>query len=194
MQTEHLSPEQSLRLITKVVQQARNRFEENGFIYIFWGTLVATASFAQYFLLTNGYESINWIPYLLMPLGGIFTFIYYNRKRKPKSNNQISRIISVTWIALSTNIMILGFLFSLLLQSFLVPVILLLLAIGLVISGVALKSNLLLFPGILVNILAFACFHIDWLYHSLAMGFAAIVAILIPGILLMLKNKRSINV
>ena len=44
METDKLSPEKSLELITQVITQARNKFEENGFIYMFWGALIAIAS------------------------------------------------------------------------------------------------------------------------------------------------------
>ena len=90
--------------------------------------------------------------------------------------------------------MVLGFGFAPVLREHLVPVILILLSVGTVVSGVSLKSRLILFYGIIINISGFICFYLDWIYHSLLMGIVAIVVILIPGILLMHNHKKNKNV
>ena len=63
MQTEKLTAEKSLELITEVITQARKKFEENGFIFMFWGALIAIAAIGQFLLLKYEYYSINWYPY-----------------------------------------------------------------------------------------------------------------------------------
>lgn len=194
MQTEKLSPEKSLELITEVITQARKKLEENGFIFIFWGALAAIASIGQFVLLKNEYYSINWYPYLLMPLGALYSFYYFSRKDRKSRHNQISRIVSYAWIFLSVNILALGFIFVPFLKAGLIPIILILLAIGTVISGVSVRSRLLLFSGILINLAAFAAFYLQPIYQPLLMGIVAIVAVLIPGIILMMQYKRKRHV
>lgn len=193
METDKLSPEKSLELITQVITQARNKFAENGFIYMFWGALIAITSISQFVLLKNEYYDINYYPYFLMPIGGIFTGYYFSKKKKNK-HNQISKIVSSTWIVLSLNMLILGFLFAPALKESLTPIILILLSLGIIVSGVSIKSRLLLFSGVFINISALLCFKIDWIYHPLLMGIVSIVAILIPGIILMFQHKRNENV
>lgn len=194
MEQEKLSPEKSFELITQVITQARNKFEENGFAYMFWGALTAIAAIAQFILLKNEYYDINWYPYLLMPAGGIFTFIYFYKKKKKHSQNQISRIVSVIWIVLSLNMMILGFLYAPILHNSLIPVILVLLSLGTMVSGVSIKSTLIIFSGIITNIAAFICFNLELLYHPLLLGIVSIMAIFIPGVWLMIQNQRIKNV
>jgi hypothetical protein len=189
MEKDELSPEKSFELITQIIIQARNKFTENGFIYVFWGALIAIASISQFILLKNNYYNINWYPYLLMPIGFIYSGIYFSKKKGISKKNQISKIVSSSWIILSINMMILGFLFFPALQKNLIPVLLILLSIGIFISGVALKSRMLLFSAIFINISAFLCFKIEWIYHPLLMGIVSVVAVLIPGILLMVQHK-----
>ncbi len=191
MKTAGLSPEKSLEIITEVIAQARVKVEENSFIYVLWGVLIAVASIGQFALLQGEYYDISWYPYFLMPIGGVISGIYY---KKAPQKNQISKIIGVAWILLSLNIMILGFAFGLVLKAHLIPIILLLLSVGISISGVSIKSKLLIFSGILINISALACFSVSWMYQPLVMGLVAIVAILIPGIVLMLQHKKRQNV
>jgi len=194
METDKFSPEKSLKLITEVITQARNKFEENGFIYMFWGILIAIASIGQFILLKNEYYEINWYPYLLMPIGAIYSAVYYSKKEGKRTRNLLSRIIYTLWIVLSINMMILGFLFANNLKGSLIPVILILLSIGTIVSGTSIKSRLLLYSGFIIGLSAFICFYIDWIYHPLLMGIVAIIAVLIPGVLLMVQHKKKENV
>jgi hypothetical protein len=194
METDKLSHEKSFELITQVINHARNKFEENGFIYMFWGLLIAIASISQFILLKNEYFDINWYPYLLMPMGSIYSGYYFSKKKGKNKRNQISKIISFIWIAISVNVMILGFVFAPILKQNLIPLLIILLSIGVIVSGVSVKSKLLLFSGIFINLSAFICFKIDWIYQPLLMGIVSIIAIFIPGIILMLQHKRKENV
>ncbi len=194
METDKLSPEKSLELITQVITQARNKFEENGFIYMFWGVLIAITSISQFILLKNEYYNINWYPYLLLPFGSIYSTIYYSKKKRKSKQNLISRIVSALWIVLSANMIILGFLFTSNLKENLIPIILILLSVGTIVSGTSIKSNLLLYSGIFIGISAFIGFYLEWVYQPLLMGIVSIITILIPGIILMVQHKRKENV
>ncbi len=193
MKTEHLTPEQSLELITQVINQARNRFEENGFIYVFWGTLIALASFGQFWLLRTGHFDINWYPYLLMPLGAIYSSVYYARKKRSKTQNLIGKILSILWVALATNMLILGFFFAGTLKENLIPVILILLSVGILSSGATLRSKILLYAGFFVGLSAFVAFYLSRLYQPLLMGMVSVVAILVPGLILMMRHEGKEN-
>lgn len=194
MKTEKLSAEKSLELITEVIAQARKKFEENGFIFMLWGVLIAIAAIGQFVLLKNEYYATNWYPYLLMPIGVLYSFYYFSKKERKSKHNQISAIVSYAWVFLSINMLVLGFLFGRILRESLIPVILILLAVGTIISGVSVRSRLLLFSGILINLSAFAGFYIPILYQPLLMGIVAIIAVFIPGIILMVQYKKKGNV
>jgi uncharacterized membrane protein len=194
MEEKTLSPEESLKIISQVISQARNKFEENGFIYVFRGILIAIAAFSQFILLQKEYFNINWYPYLLMPLGALFTGFYYSKKKQQSIKNQISKMVSISWLTISVNILILGFIFAPWLKQNLTPIILILLSVGILVSAGTIKSRLLYFSGLIINVSAFICFYLDWVYHPLLMGFVGILAMLLPGILLMVKNKKGQNV
>ena len=193
METQNLTPEKSLEIITQVINEAKNRFEENGFIYVFWGTLTFIAAISQFVLLKNEYYDINYYPYFLMPFGGIYTGYYFYKKKK-NEHNQISKMVGIVWIAITLNMVFLAFAFAPVLKESLTPILLILLGIGIFISGGAYKSKLILFSGIFINISGFICFKLDWINHSLLMSIVAIIAILIPGIILMIEHKKKQNV
>lgn len=190
MTAKNISPEQSLEIIMATINQAKSRFQEDGSIYIMWGILAAIASFSQYYLLSIERYDINFFPYFIMPIGGIITGIYY-AKKAPSKVNPLSRFLSFTWIIIALNIMILGFFFFSFLQSNLVPIILILLGIGIFISGATIRANILLFSGIILNLSGLICFYIGWQEHALVMGIAAIIAILLPGVILKANFKKE---
>lgn len=193
MEDQNLTPEKSFALINQVINEAKTRFEENGFIYAFWGLLGTVAALGQFILLKNGYYAINYYPYFLMPLGAIYTGYYFYKKAKTWQN-QIGRMVSISWTAVVLNIFILGFLLPGTLKQQLIPIILILLGIGTIVSAGAIKSKLILYSGLIINIAGLACFSLEWIYQSLLLGVVSAVAILIPGIILMVEHKRRQNV
>lgn len=193
MENEKLTPKESLELITQAITQARGKFEENGFIYMFWGLLIALATFSQFILLKNEYYEIHWYPYFLMPIGAVVSAVYFSKKKKD-NHNQISKIVSMLWIVLSLNMMILGFVFATVIKENLIPFILILQAVGMLISGGLLKTKLLIYAGLVINVSGFICFYLDWTYHPLLSGIVATIAIFIPGLILMIQHKNRKNV
>ncbi len=193
MEDQNLTPEKSFELINQVINAAKTRFEENGFIYAFWGLLGTVAALGQFILLKNGYYSINYYPYFVMPLGAIYTVYYYYKKGR-SGQNQISRMVSISWTAVVLNIFILGFLLPVILRQQIIPIILILLGIGTIVSASAIKSKLKLYSGVIINLAGLACFRLEWIYQPLLLGIVFAIAILIPGIILMVVHKRRQNV
>ena len=50
MNEKTLTPEQSLLLITKTIEETKERFKENGHIFVFWGTLTVIVFGSQLIL------------------------------------------------------------------------------------------------------------------------------------------------
>ena len=189
MKTNEFTPKESLELIDQVIQQAKNRFEENGFAFILWGMLIALCCFTQAYLIHIGMGAQSWYPYLIMPLASVFTIMYYAKKRDYE-RNALKRVSSRLWLFTGINIMIIAFGFSNQLQNHLTPIILLLLGIATAVAGSFIRSSLLLFCGIVLNLSAYAAFFIPWKQHPLLMGIVSLFAFLLPGILLYLKQKK----
>jgi hypothetical protein len=192
MEEKELTPDESFALIASIISEAKLKFEENGLIYVMWGILVSIAAFSQYYLLQNGYEEVNYYPYFLMPLGGIFSFFYYGRKKQTnKSNGHLAKVISTSWITIGLNVLILGFLFGASLGASLIPMILILIGIGITIAGIILQYRLLFLAGITMNIIGLAGFSVDYIQQPLLLGIANLLCVLLPGILLMRRHKNK---
>jgi len=159
-----LTPEESLLLITKTIQDTKKKFKDSGDIYIFWGFLILFVSLSQYIILRLESNkiidldyTINAFPCLLYPLGGIYTYVFYRRKfrKQEMPRTMIGYILGALGPLLGANFMVLGFLFWEQLGAALIPVFLILLAIWTIISGVSIKFKPLYIGGILINLLGF---------------------------------------
>jgi hypothetical protein len=191
MEAKDFTPEQSLALISQVITEAKSKFKESGFIYILWGTIVSTTSFAQFILLYMEQYKYNYYPYFIIPFGGIATWFYNSRNKTVHKKNLIASIISSTWLILGFNFIILGFAYSSYFKTLLLPVMLMLMGIGYVMSGTSIRSRMVIFSGIIINISAFVCIHLPWLYHPLLMSIVSLFFILTPGIVLKIKSLRN---
>ncbi len=195
MDNNHLTPEESLLLISKTIEETKKRFEENGHIIILWGSLTFIVFFSQYiFVFTGLYKlfDIMWTC-ILFPLGAIYTFIYV--RRKVKKNNQpktiIGRILGTMGWAFGLNFMILGFLFGHELGKAIAPIFLVFLAIFIFITGISIKFKPLIIGGILLYLTGLGTFLISTDYHGLSMMIGSVVGIIIPGILLNRANRKE---
>jgi hypothetical protein len=192
---EIMTPEESLFLITKTIEETKKRFIENGHIMILWGSLTFIVFVSQYILVLLGlykFFDIAWTC-ILFPLGAIYTLLYI--KRKVKKNNLPrtiigSIIITMSWM-FGANLMILGLIFGHKLGEVIAPIFLILLALNIIMIGVSIKFKPIIIGGILLNLMGFAAFYINGQYHGLIMAAGAVVAMIIPGILLNKASKKE---
>ncbi len=97
---------------------------------------------------------------------------------------------SLGWV-IGMNLLTMGFLFSSQLGDALAPVFIILLALMIIVSGSAIKFRPLIIGGILMNIIGLASFYIDRDYHGFSMMLGAVVAFIIPGILLNYARRKE---
>ncbi|MEO0899960.1 MAG: hypothetical protein AAFY71_26335 [Bacteroidota bacterium] len=184
MESQPLSPQESLNLITEVITAAKQRQEESGAIYLYWGLIIAAVSGAHFVFQLNG--QYEWIPfpYLLIPIAAILSYFLFPYFRKTKVKNQIGSIINGMWAFSGFNMMVMGFALAAELGNHLTPFILILLGISLGISGLASDNRVLLIAGIIANIAGMAGFWIPLDYLPLLMAGVSLGCVMVPGIIL----------
>ena len=181
-------------LIAQTIQEAKNRFRQNGFMLIFWGLITFAAMMGQFILLKLEYFQICWYPNFLFPLGAIYMFIYYWKKARRMPKTIIGGILAALGWTMGMNLMILGFFFSSRLGESIAPVFMIILAIFAVTAGASIRFRPLILGGIVLNLLAFSLFFVDWSYHSLVMAIGGLVSLVLPGIILNNEENREKDV
>jgi hypothetical protein len=191
-----LTPEESLLLITKTIEETKQRFKENGHIIILWGAITFTVFLSQYILVAVGLYKVFDIIWttILFPLGAIYTFIYARKNVKKGSlpKTMMSRTIETMGWALGANLMILGFVFRQQLGTAIAPIFLIFLALFIIIAGSTIKFKPLVIGGILLNLIGLGSFFLNTDYHGLSMMLGSVVGLIIPGILLNRARKENV--
>jgi len=193
MENPILTPEQSLLLISKTIEETKERFKENGHVFVFWGSLMLIVIGSQFILSILELYKFTMIPVYLYPIGGILTAIYV--RKEYKKNNAPKTIIGVIlgslgWVV-GMNLMTMGFLFSAQLGDAMAPVFIILLALMIIVSGSTINFKPLIIGGVLMNLIGLGSFYIDRDYHGFSMMLGAVVAFIIPGILLNYARRKE---
>jgi nucleoside permease NupC len=97
---KEIHPHESLHIIQSMINTAKNKLADDGFLLIFWGWLVFVSALVNYILFSLNivYGFLVWP--ILMPLGGIFTAIYSNKqKKKEQVKTYVDTYLSYLWTA-----------------------------------------------------------------------------------------------
>ena len=185
---ENLSAQQSLDLITQMIQQAKGRVQQNSFYFLFWGWVVVLANLGMFILTQAGYER----PYIVWAIT-IPAWIYSmyhgfkQGKRQGSASTHFDQISGSLWISFGIVIFTLV-VFGYKINFQLNPVILLMSAIPTFSSGAILKFKPLMIGGILFWVCSIISFLIPMEFQPLIGAIALGCGYLIPGYMLKTKN------
>ncbi len=193
MDGKTLTPEESLLLITKTIEETKERFQENGHILVFWGTLILVVFASQVVLSLLELYQFMIYPVYLFPIigGGYMLYVWMKEKKKNKPKTIIGNLLgNIGWI-IGLNLLIMGFLFWSQLGKAMGPVFLILLALMVIICGLSIRFKPFTIGGIIVNVIALGSFLLDPKYHGFSIMLGAVVGFIIPGILLNKARRKE---
>jgi hypothetical protein len=192
MKSSSLTPEESLLLITKTIEETKDRFRENGHVLVFWGTLTVIVFGSQLILSLLEFYKYTMYPVYLFPLGAIYMLYFLIKiKRQNMPKTIIANILQNLGWVVGMNLMIMGFFFSGKLGEATGPVFLILLALFVIVCGLSVKFKPLTIGGVLLNLIGMGSFFLDRDYHGFSMMLGAVVGLIIPGILLNIARRKE---
>jgi len=193
MEKTSLTPEQSLLLISKTIEESKDRFKEYGHIFVFWGTLTLIVFGSQLLLSLFELYKFTMVPVYLFPIGAIVTAIWAWKEHKKKNlpKTIIGTVLqNIGWV-IGMNLMIMGFFFSDKLGDAIGPVFIILLALMIIVSGLSIKFRPLTIGGVLLNLIGLGSFFLERDYHGFSLMLGAVVGMIIPGLLLNIARRRA---
>jgi hypothetical protein len=188
----NLTPEQSLLLITKTIEDTKERFKENGHVLVFWGVLILIVVGSQLILSLLELYKFTMYPVYLYPLvGGVYMiYIWIKEKNKNMPKTIIGNILgNVGWI-IGMNLMIMGFFCSGQLGEAMGPVFIILLSLMSIVCGLSINFKPLTIGGLILNLIGLGSFFLDRDYHGFSMMLGAVVGLIIPGVLLNYARRK----
>lgn len=195
MNTNELSPERSIQIISEMVEKSRKDFEkDSGTPMIIWGAVVTFVSIIIWYILkisSNPYWNLLWftIPIIGYPLN---YFLCYKKQEK-RAKNFLNSAIATIWGCFGVIATLLPIIACTLFHEammYLTSWITIILGFASALTGLLMKNYWLTISGFIVTIAgSLASIIIESMDIALLMGCAALITLLIPGIILNLKKK-----
>jgi hypothetical protein len=190
MTMKSMSNEESLQVITSMIEAARKDMRDNGSWFLLWGWLVFIACVAHFTLMMVDYDK-PWLAWMLMIVGGVisaFKGIKEDRHQRVK-----------TYIDSFMNYVLVAFLVSLFLVLLNMqhlglstyPMVMMVYGIWLFVSGGVLEFRPLIYGGILNWILAFVAFQFNFDFQIIILAAAVLFGYIIPGYLLRSRYVKA---
>ena len=195
MNEENFDPKQSLQLIESMINRAKDKFAEDGSMYLLWGWVVFICSVSQFVLIHYFRYPYHYLVWTVCWLIAIYQVIYLRRKKKHRRvRTYTSYILGYVWLTFLIVIFLLAFLIGLLTTTeyyvHVNPILLTVYGMPIFLSGIILRFRPLVVGGIgcwVLSIIAMLIRNYD--YQFLLIPAAMVIAWIIPGYLLRAKYK-----
>jgi hypothetical protein len=186
------SPEQSLRLITSMIETTKNSINDNSTYFLLWGWGIFIACGVQYYMkaiLNNPNNGLAWliIPVLLI----VQIFLIIKKRKKERVRTFINDASAYLWTAVGFSYFAVLFIFFKIGWEYCFPIYIVFYAIGTYVSGCLIKFKPLIIGGLICFPLAAVTAYLDLDYRIIMLGVAILISYIIPGHLLRAKYKKQ---
>jgi hypothetical protein len=190
-----LSHLEGLEIIQSMINRAKDKFSENGFLYLLWGWIVFSCSIIHFVLMN--YTDVKkpelvWTTCWLVVI--VQSFYLAKKKKKQQVRTYTDDIVGYVWLAFVVSMFLMGFLFGAVLGDeyyrMVSPGFLVLYGIPTFLSGIILRFRPLIIGGISCWLLSVLVIFVDFSYQMLFLSAAMLIAWIIPGYMLRSKYKK----
>ena len=191
-----MTPQANLQLIESMINRARDKFNENGHLYLLWGWVVFFCSIGHFILLKIIKYDRHYLIWAVTWVVVIYQMIYLaRRKKKEKVRTYTDDIIAFVWLAFVISMFMMGFILARGLAEdyykLINPFFLMLYAIPTFLSGIILKFRPLIIGAVCCWILAIVSTFVDYDYQLLLLSIAMLCAWIVPGYSLRSKYNKQ---
>lgn len=194
-----INPQESLKLIESMINRAKDKFAEGGFMYLVWGWSVFVLSLTQFILLHFYNYTYHYIVWIFSWVIVIYQVVHMRKKyKKQKVKTYTDNIIAYVWLTFIILIFLLGFLIGRLTSgayyTYITPILLALYGMPIFLTGIIMRFKPLIAGGIGCWILCvLSTFIHEYDYQFLFIPASMVIAWIIPGYMLRAKYKKQIN-
>jgi hypothetical protein len=186
-----MTGEESLKVITAMINKTRVSVMQSSFHLLFWGWLIFACSLSEFLLYKFTNFTNAWYVWFFVIPGVFVSMIYgFTKGRKASLHTYAEGIYVWLWMAFLFASLVLFIVHSNNMESF-SQYILLVAAIPTFLSGVVLKFRPLIWGGVSFWIFALAAHFGGPVVSGLAMPVATITGYLVPGYLLRKKGSHE---
>ncbi|MEP6615226.1 MAG: hypothetical protein ABJA57_01540 [Ginsengibacter sp.] len=194
MEEKKFSEEDSLQLITQMINQAKNYYYESGLGALLWGFTNVICFLLAYIDAVPGGISLPFNPFFLMIITFVLQF-YYDRKEAKfrHAKSYLDEVHKYVWMAFGVSVLILTIGGGIANIGYMVlPMLLLLFGMPTVISGCIMKFSPFIIGGVICWILCVVAFFYKSYDTYLLVAAGSVAAWVIPGFILRARFKKNL--
>lgn len=191
---KEMTQAESVALIASMINKAKNRFSENGVLYLWWGWIVFACSAIQ-FIAIYFFNENAWYVWLSTWIMAIFQIFIIKKKRKTQEvRTYTEELDGFVWMVFFICMMLSLFIVNYSGHHILTyPILLVLYGMPIFLSGVILKFKPLIFGSICCWILSVIALFTLPVFQLLLIASAIVLGWIIPGYLLKKKFKDNVD-
>jgi len=185
------SGEESLKIITDMINKTQTSVAQSSFHLLFWGWLVFGCSLAQFIL--NNYTDFHngWYVWFLTIPGMVVSFTYgFIKGKRAQVHTYSERLSMWTWYGFTATMIIMFIIHGKSMDD-ISKYVLMLIGFPLFMSGFILRFRPLVFGGIAFWLFSLAAHFGGPVVAGLSMPVAIVLGYLIPGYLLKRRNSHD---
>jgi hypothetical protein len=191
-QENEFSAEQSLKLITSMIETTKNSLKDRSHYFLLWGWAVMIASIGQYFLKVIMNYPNHYLVWWITPVILIIQiFLIVHDRKVEKVKTFINEVSAYLWTAIGLSFFAAFFIFSKIGWENCYSFYIILYGIGTYVSGSLIKFKPLIIGGIICFPLAAFTAYLSFDYQIIMLAVAILISYIIPGHLLRLKHKKQ---
>ncbi len=187
-ESDNLTAQESLDLITTMIRQAKGNARRNGFHFLLWGWVVVAAN-AGMFILTHLDYAYPYVVWAITIPAWIISFVKgYRDQRVDRVNTHFDRVTMWIWIMFGLTVALMVAMGEKI--NFQInPMVLAVAAIPTFVSGVLIRFRPLMYGGALFWVFGLITFMVPYKIQPLMSAVAIICGFLVPGYIL--KNRKD---
>ena len=192
IENRELDPQQSLKLITSIINESRKTLEKNaGTPMILWGTLTLITSLVIWWL-WSGTGNPQWnLLWLAMGVVGYPMNYLWMRKHSVGARTWLDSVLGYVWTLFGVFSIVLAVLCFLWVLMPMVALVMLLLGFATALTGVLTKSWLIICAGTVTALVGVSLSFTLAPYDMIPLfAGAALITLILPGVVMNVNSKR----
>lgn len=185
-----LSSQESLALITQMINQSKQNYNKSSFYFLLWGWVVVVADLGHYYLMEFTSYSHPYIVWLITIPAWIACAIYGSRQsNRAKVKTHMDSIYQTVWIAFAFPVCVVIFGGGIIGPNNITGLIMLMAGYALVITGKVLKFRPIFYGGLVLWAAALLALYFNDSSQYLIGAIGIALGYLVPGY--MMKSKEN---
>lgn len=184
-----LTAQESLEIITSMINQAKGNAKNNSIYFLLWGWVVVIANLISFALIQVNYDKpfLAWL--IVIPAWAATIYTGWKGSQRKHNLTHLDRITTALWLSFSLVAFSLIF-FGYKINYQINPLILFLVSIPTFVSGTILRFKPLVIGGTLFWLFGIINFLIPMEYQNLIGALAIVCGYLVPGYMLKGQSKK----